>query len=162
LNCNTCVVCRWAFWKRAGSTRTGQQQQLLPDGHSPSSPPSQHTLFIQDSVKPLEGSSPSKVLGSPLGSVFGSPTAQQQQQQQCTGLGRVNSQLSRKPTFVSVPRRSTDAAGVAGSVAGGGTRAAPAAPAAGSAAAVTADPLLAPGVLEAVNLRVDGKAVRGS
>jgi hypothetical protein len=143
---------RWGFWKRLG---THKEKPLLPDGHRPSSPASQHTLIIQEPGKP-EGSSPSRQFGSGPSSVFASPTAQQQQQQHRLGVSRLNSELSRKPGSgsVVVQRRSTDMGGVAGSVA-----ARAAAPAAGSAAAVTSDPLLAPGVLEAVNLRVDGKAV---
>lgn len=145
-------ACRWGFWKRLG---TQKDCALLPEGHSPSSPASQHTLIIQEPPgKPLEGSSPSKQFGSGLNSAFASPTAQQQQQQRL-GISRLNSELMSRKGSAAVQRRSTDAGGAAGS-----TRAA-AAPAAGSAAAVTSDPLLQPGVLEAVNLRVDGKAVSG-
>jgi hypothetical protein len=44
--CAVYVCCRWGFWKKlAGSSK--DQQHLLPDGHSPSSPTSQHTLVIQ-------------------------------------------------------------------------------------------------------------------
>jgi hypothetical protein len=119
-------------------------------------------LFIQDSVscKPVEGSSASKHFGSGPSSVFASPTAQQQHIQQRLGLSRLNSELARKPGSgsLSVQRRSTDIAGAAASVAAAARTSA--APAAGTAAAVTSDPLLQPGILEAVNLRVDGKAVR--
>lgn len=161
---NACCCCRWGFWKRAASGK-----QLLADGHIPSSPASQHTLVIQDPVKPAEGSSSTtRQFSGMLSSVFASPTAQQQH----LAVSRLHSELSRKPGSGSVAaqRRSTDAAGAAGSTsnmapgAAAGRTAAAAAAAAGAAAATTtglpsSDPLLQPGVLEAVNLKVDGKAV---
>ena len=163
------MPCRWGFWKRLTSGK--DQQHLLPEGHSPSSPGSQHTLVIQDSIiKPVESSSNSKHFGGSPSSAFASPTAQQQQQQQQQqslqqrlGLSRLNSEVSRKPgsASVCVRRRSTDVPGAAGSTAAG-TGAKPAAPAAGTAAAVTADPLLQSGLLETVNLKMDGKAVSSS
>jgi len=151
---------RWGFWRREPSGR----EQLLPEGHSPSSPGSQHTLVIQDPVKPVQGSSPSRHFSSST-SVFASPTAQKQQEQLVAT--RMNSALSRKPTSTpaTVQRRSTDAVGAAGSVAASGTAASRTAAAAAAAASgapaanLPSDPLLQPGVLEAVNLKVDGKAV---
>ena len=40
------LCCRWGFWKKLAPS-SKDQQHLLPDGHSPSSPTSQHTLVIQ-------------------------------------------------------------------------------------------------------------------
>lgn len=152
-------MCRWGFWRRLG---TKKEKALLPEGQVPSSPASQHTLTIQEPGKGVESSSPSKRFNSGFSSVFASPLAQQQQLQQQQGqqgqhrlnVSRVNSAMSRKPSAaVAVGRRSTDMGGAAGSVA-----ARAAGPVAGSAAAVTSDPLLQAGLLEAVNL---GKQVSG-
>lgn len=185
-----CLCRRWGFWKQLTGQGKEGQQQLLPDSHSPSSPTSQHTLTIQDPVKPAaaatgtspptatgcESSSPSKNFGKGmLSSMFGggstSPTAGPQQQQKL-GVSRINSELSSRnkqpgSASVSVQRRSTDAAGARASTAGAGAGAAKegatgraATPAEGTAAAaMPSDPLLQPGMLETVNLKVDGKAV---
>lgn len=82
-------------------------------------------------------------------------------------VSRLNSELSRKAGSLtaSVPRHSTDVAGVAGGGAAGAAGNAAGKTAVGTSGAapaggLPADPLLQPGVLEAVNMKVSGKAVR--
>lgn len=96
------------------------------------------------------------------------------QQQQPPLVGRLNSELSMRVGSAAFGQQKQQqqhsdesaggaaAAGMSGGGGGGGGGGAATAttPPAAAPAALASDPLLQPGVLEAVNLKVDGRAVR--